>query len=102
MPNIPYQLDINAVRAENPSLKEWIKSNGELMDSLVLQGAEMLLVFDELKYVDIVEFIYGGEIAASIGIHRHMLIEALENNEKNWVEREEYLQAAKDRAFSIR
>ncbi len=67
------------------------------MDELVSDAAEILMAESDVEVVTLLELWFEEELVAVIDLSRELLPEALENNMRNWAEREEYVRAARSR-----
>lgn len=93
---LPHMLDLELLESENLDMESWIAQNSRLMNTLVSEAAEVLFKTDD-DSVTLIEAYLDGEVAFMLDLARSNLEEALLNNEKNWVELEEYARAARSR-----
>jgi len=95
--HLPYIVDLDAENLDYPTLQEWAEAHALIMDSLVLEGCELMFLDEKIDSITLIEFWFEKEVAALIDLTREEMLEALENNMMHWAEREEYGKAARAR-----
>jgi hypothetical protein len=95
--HLPYIVDLDAEDLDFPTLQEWVEAHALIMDSLVLEGSEIMLIDDKIEAITLLEFWFDNDVAALVDLTREGLHEALTNNMHHWVDREDYTRAAKSR-----
>ena len=93
----PYTIDLEDLYADNFNLESWVNENPVIMNSLVLEGAETLVSQPLLESVTLIEVWLDGQVLALLELNRENMAEALEHNQTNWVNLEEYEKAARSR-----
>lgn len=94
---LPHIVDLEMLAFKDQSIQDWVNDNNVLMDELVSDAAEILIAESDVEVVSLLELWFEEELVAIIDLNRELLPEALENNMKNWAEREEYVRAARSR-----
>jgi hypothetical protein len=90
----PYTIDLEDLYADNFSLESWVYENPVIMNLLVLKGAETLASQPLLESITLIEVWLDGQVLALLDLNRENMAEALEHNQTNWVNLEEYEKAA--------
>ena len=95
--HLPYIVDLDTEDLDYPSLQEWVEAHALIMDSLVLEGSEIMLIDETIDSITLIEFWLDNDVAALVDLTREGIKEALGNNMAHWATREEYGKAAKAR-----